>query len=191
MLMPCPRAEDGRTAFATACTSSAPLRTLHAGVTPAEFERIAVAALDELPPWARQAMANVALVIEAEDLVEPDIYGIYDGVALPDRDGAEPFEPARIVLYQVPLEADFGNDPVRLVEEIRTTVLHEIGHHFGLDEGQLDDLGYGYRIPPIAGHSGPRGGLRSDPTLRDRSGRNARSAPRPEVRPPVSTRSPT
>ena len=112
-------------------------------MTPAEFEGIAVAALDELPPWARQAMANVALVIEAEDLVEPDIYGIYDGVALPDRDGAEPFEPARVVLYQVPLEADFGNDPVRLVEEIRTTVLHEIGHHFGLDEGQLDDLGYG------------------------------------------------
>ena len=113
------------------------------GVTPAEFERIAVAALDELPPWARQAMANVALVIEAEDPVEPDIYGIYDGVALPDRDGAEPLEPARIVLYQVPLEADFGNDPVRLAEEIRTTVLHEIGHHFGLDEDRLDELGYG------------------------------------------------
>jgi predicted Zn-dependent protease with MMP-like domain len=112
-------------------------------VTAAEFEQIAVAALDELPPWARQAMANVALVIEDEDPVEPDVYGIYDGIALPDRDAGEPLEPARIVLYRVPLEADFGPDPIRLADEIRTTVLHEIGHHFGLDEGRLDDLGYG------------------------------------------------
>jgi predicted Zn-dependent protease with MMP-like domain len=111
-------------------------------VTPSEFERIAVAALDELPPWARQAMANVALVIEDEDRLEPDIYGVYDGVALPDRDGGDPVEPARIVLYRVPLEADFGDDPALLAEEIRTTVLHEIGHHFGLDEERLADLGY-------------------------------------------------
>ena len=112
-------------------------------VTPSEFERIAVAALDELPPWARQAMANVALVIEDEDPIEPDIYGVYDGVALPDRDGGEPLEPARIVLYRVPLEADFGDDPRLLADEIRTTVLHEIGHHFGMDEDRLDELGYG------------------------------------------------
>ena len=57
-------------------------------MTPSEFERIAVAALDELPPWARQAMANVALVIEEDDPIEPDIYGVYDGVALTDRDAA-------------------------------------------------------------------------------------------------------
>jgi len=112
-------------------------------VTPSEFERIAVAALDELPPWARQAMANVALVIEDEDPIEPDIYGVYDGVALTDRDGGEPLEPARIVLYRVPLETDFGDDEPRLIEEIRTTLLHEIGHHFGLDEDRLHDLGYG------------------------------------------------
>ncbi len=111
-------------------------------MTPSEFERIAVAALDELPPWARRAMANVALVIEDEDPVEPDIYGVYDGVALPDRDGGDPLEPARIVLFQVPLEADFGDDPRLLADEIRTTVLHEIGHHFGLDEDRLADLGY-------------------------------------------------
>jgi predicted Zn-dependent protease with MMP-like domain len=112
-------------------------------VTPAEFEQIAVAALHELPAWARRAMANVALVIEDEDPLEADIYGIYDGVALTDRDGGEPLEPARIVLYRIPLEADFRDDPRRLADEIRTTVLHEIGHHFGLDEGRLEDLGYG------------------------------------------------
>ena len=112
-------------------------------MTPAEFEQIAVAALDELPPWARQAMANVALVIDDEDPLEPDIYGIYDGVALTERDGGEPLEPARIVLYRIPLGADFGDDPLQLAEEIRTTVLHEIGHHFGMDEDRLDELGYG------------------------------------------------
>ena len=112
-------------------------------MTPAEFEQIALAALRELPAWAVKALANVIVLFEDEDSAEPDIYGIYDGVALPDRDGGEPVEPARIHLYRRPLVADFGHDPVQLAEEIRVTVLHEIAHHFGIDDDRLEELGYG------------------------------------------------
>jgi predicted Zn-dependent protease with MMP-like domain len=112
-------------------------------VTAAEFEQIALAALRELPPWAVEALANVVVLFEEEDAAEPDIYGIYDGVALPDRDGGEPVEPARIHLYRAPLVADFGHDPAELAEEIRVTVLHEIAHHFGIDDDRLEELGYG------------------------------------------------
>ena len=112
-------------------------------MTPAEFEQIALAALRELPPWAVEALANVVVLFEEEDAEEPDIYGVYDGVALPDREGGEPVEPARIHLYRVPLIADFGHDPVELAEEIRVTVLHEIAHHFGIDDDRLEELGYG------------------------------------------------
>ncbi len=112
-------------------------------MTPGEFEQIALQAVQELPPWAREALVNVALLFEDEDPVEPDIYGLYDGVPLPDRDGGEPIEPARIHLYRVPLTADFGHDPAVLAHEIRVTVLHEIAHHFGIDDARLEELGYG------------------------------------------------
>ena len=58
------------------------------------------------------------------------------------RYGGEPIEPARIHLYRVPLIADFGDDPAELADEIRVTVLHEIAHHFGIDDDRLHDLGY-------------------------------------------------
>jgi predicted Zn-dependent protease with MMP-like domain len=112
-------------------------------VTPAEFEQIALHAVQELPSWARDALENVILLFEDADPIEPDIYGIYDGVPLPDRAGGDPIEPARIHLYRVPLMADFGDDPAELAHEIRVTVLHEIAHHFGIDDDRLEELGYG------------------------------------------------
>jgi predicted Zn-dependent protease with MMP-like domain len=51
--------------------------------------------------------------------------------------------PARISIYRRPLEEDFGDDPARLEEEIRITVLHELAHYFGMEEDRLTDLGYG------------------------------------------------
>ena len=106
------------------------------------FTRLVAEALDELPPWAAAALDNVAVMIADEDPDDADLYGVYDGTALPDRVGDARDEPARILVYRLPLTEDFP-EPAALRREVRITVLHEIAHHFGLDEDRLDDLGYG------------------------------------------------
>lgn len=104
------------------------------------FEEQVRAALDDLPPEFAAALENVAVVIEEENPEEPDIFGWYDGVG-PGRDHAGAL-PDRIVIYRRPLEQAFPN-PTELRREIRITVLHEIGHFFGLDEERIRELGYG------------------------------------------------
>jgi predicted Zn-dependent protease with MMP-like domain len=111
-------------------------------VDPASFDRVVAAAVAELPSWAAEALRNVAVLVADEDPDDPDLYGVYDGVALPDREGGEPLQPSRIFIYRRPLVEDCRSE-ADLREEIRVTVLHEIGHHFGLDEDRLEELGYG------------------------------------------------
>ncbi len=104
-----------------------------------EFEEEVRAALDDLPPELAAALENVAIVVEDENAEEPDLYGWYDGFgpgtapagALPDR----------IVVYRIPLEQEFP-DPDERRRQIRITVLHEVGHFFGLDEDRIRELGY-------------------------------------------------
>jgi len=100
------------------------------------------AALDSLPPHLAAALRNVAVVVEDENREEPDLYGLYEGIPLPERGGDVPGAlPDKITIYRVPLEEEF---PVanELEREIRITVLHELGHYFGLDEDRLAELGY-------------------------------------------------
>ena len=108
------------------------------------FEEHVQRALESLPDDLRRAMSNVAIVVEDENPEEPDLLGLYTGVPLTDR-GAESYAgalPDKIEIYRVPLEEEFGDDPELLEEEIRVTVLHEIAHHFGIDEERLDELGW-------------------------------------------------
>ena len=101
-------------------------------------------ALDSLPAELQQAMSNVEIVVEDENPEDPDIFGLYLGIPLVDR-GAESYAgvlPDKIAIYRVPLEAEFGDDPDVLEDEIRITVLHEIAHHFGIDEDRLTELGW-------------------------------------------------
>ena len=105
-----------------------------------DFEAEVRAALDRVPPELARALENVAVVVEEENEEEPDIYGWYDGLG-PGRDHTGAL-PDRIVLYRRPLVADFP-DVEELRRQIRITVLHEIGHFFGLDEDRIDELGYG------------------------------------------------
>jgi predicted Zn-dependent protease with MMP-like domain len=98
----------------------------------ASFEEHVRNALDMLPPNLAQALENVAVVIEEENADEPDLYGLFDW---PE------YMPAKISIYRRPLVEDF-DDPTELEEEIRVTVLHELAHYFGMDEGQIADLGY-------------------------------------------------
>ena len=99
------------------------------------------AALDELPPNLASALTNVAVVVEDENLDDPDLYGLYHGVPLPERSDMAGMPPDTISIYRLPLEESFP-DPEELREEIRITVLHELAHYFGLDEDRLAELGY-------------------------------------------------
>ncbi len=101
------------------------------------------ASLDELPDWALPLLANVVVLVEDEDPAEPDLYGVYDGIPLTERYDGDPVEPALVTVFRTPLVKDFGHDPAVLRAEIRMTILHEIAHHFGLDEDRLEELGYG------------------------------------------------
>ena len=99
------------------------------------------AALDELPPNIAEALRNVAVVVEDENPEDPDLLGLYHGVPLPERGDMAGMPPDTISIYRVPLEESFP-DPGELQEEVRITVLHELGHYFGLDEDQIAALGY-------------------------------------------------
>ena len=105
-----------------------------------DFEEHLRAALDDLPPELAAALENVAVVVEEEHPDEPDLFGWYDGVG-PGHDPAGAL-PDRIVIYRRPLERAFPAVG-ELRREIRITVLHEVGHFFGLDEDRIDELGYG------------------------------------------------
>jgi len=117
-----------------------------------DFARALREALLELPPMFRDALANVAVVVEewpADDLlnelgVPPDdtLYGFYHGVPLPERSVLDSgLLPDKISVYRGPLMEDFP-DRNELCRQIRITLLHEIGHYFGMDEEELSRLGY-------------------------------------------------
>ena len=108
------------------------------------FEDHVRAALESLPPELQRAMSNVEIVVEEENAEEPDLYGLYLGIPLTERgEGYAGVLPDKIAIYRIPLEEEFGDDPDVLEEEIRITVVHEIAHHFGIDEDRIAELGWG------------------------------------------------
>jgi predicted Zn-dependent protease with MMP-like domain len=126
-----------------------PRRARH--LTRAEFEGLVDEALASVPERFKTFLANTAVVVEDEPSAEvraemelaPDetLYGLYEGVPLTERTTADDTIPDRVVIYRTPLVEEFADDRAAIRREIRITVLHEIGHHFGLDE---DDLGEEY-----------------------------------------------
>jgi predicted Zn-dependent protease with MMP-like domain len=109
-----------------------------------DFEEHVRAALDSLPPELQRAMSNVEIVVEDENREDPDLFGLYLGIPLTERgiDGYDGALPDKIAIYRIPLEEEFGDDPEVLEEEIRITVVHEIAHHFGIDEDRIAELGW-------------------------------------------------
>jgi len=105
------------------------------------FDDHVKAALDSLPADIASALDNIVLLIEDEHPDDPDLYGLYEGIPLPERGDMAGELPDRITIFRIPLEEEFP-DPAELEREIRITVLHEIGHYFGLDEDRLAQLGY-------------------------------------------------
>jgi predicted Zn-dependent protease with MMP-like domain len=114
------------------------------------FERLVEDALREIPKRFRDAMANVAVVVEDEpspgvldDLgIEPPdtLFGLYQGTPLPERNWSHPDpHPDRISIYQWPIEeacADEGEIRDTIIE----TVIHEFGHYFGLSEEEIEEI---------------------------------------------------
>ena len=90
-------------------------------------------ALDTLPPELAAKLENVAVVVEDENPDDPDLFGLFQ---------EEPYLLAKISIYRLPLEEEFGHDPAELEREIRITVLHELAHYFGIEEDRLEELGY-------------------------------------------------
>jgi predicted Zn-dependent protease with MMP-like domain len=106
------------------------------------FEEHVQRALESLPPQLAAALDNVAILIEDEHPEDPDLFGLYDGIPLPERTSADSGRlPDRITIYRLPLVETF-TDPEELEDEIRITVLHELAHYFGIDEDRLEELGY-------------------------------------------------
>ena len=105
------------------------------------FEEHVRRALDSLPDEVAAALDNVAVVIEDENPEDPDLFGLYHGIPLPERSSYQGALPDRISIYRLPLEDEFA-DPDELEREIRITVLHELAHYFGFDEDKIAELGY-------------------------------------------------
>ncbi len=116
-----------------------------------QFERLVQRALDDLPDDILAMLDNVDVVIEDEpenslraDGLPPDeeLFGLYQGVPRTERDaGYSMVLPDKITLYRGPLERSCRSR-ADLAREVRVTVVHELGHHFGLDEDRLEELGW-------------------------------------------------
>jgi predicted Zn-dependent protease with MMP-like domain len=109
----------------------------------ASFERLVEAALDEIPDELASLIRNVVVLVEDDAPPDdPDLLGLYDGVALTERYGDYGMQlPDRIFVFRNPL-LRMCRDEEELVHEVRVTVVHEVAHHFGIDDDRLHDLGY-------------------------------------------------
>ena len=108
------------------------------------FEALVDQALDQIPEEIASLVHNLVVLVEDEPPEdEPaDLLGLYDGVALTERDSSVAVQlPDRIFIFRGPL-LDFCNSEEELVKEVRITVVHEIAHHFGIDDARLHELGY-------------------------------------------------
>jgi predicted Zn-dependent protease with MMP-like domain len=115
------------------------------------FRTMVEQALASIPDRFRPFLDNVAVEVAAcpprrvlRQLGLGDdeaLYGYYEGTPLTERGPeSEPMYPDRIWIYQEPLEEDYADDAAEIVRQIRITVLHEIGHHFGLEDADMEHL---------------------------------------------------
>ena len=112
-------------------------------MTRERFEALVDQALDEIPDELASLVRNVVVLVEDDAPADdPDLLGLYDGVALTERAANHALElPDRIFVYRNNL-LDMCDSEEELVEEVNITVVHEIAHHFGIDDDQLHELGY-------------------------------------------------
>lgn len=120
-----------------------------------QFERLVVRALRRLPPEIRVHLANVEIVIEDEPTAEQreadggygvddgsELFGLYEGTPLTARGGDYSMVlPDKITIFRRPIERACET-PDEMAHEVRVTVIHELAHHFGIEEDRIAELGW-------------------------------------------------
>ena len=114
-----------------------------------QFERLVHKALSDIPPDIRLSIQNVDIVVDNVASMnqiagtgienEMELLGLYEGIPLTERYGYDMVLPDKITLFQKPIESICDNQE-QITEEISKTLIHEIAHHFGLDDNHLDQL---------------------------------------------------
>lgn len=107
------------------------------------FEGLVADALDAIPNELAELMDNVIVLVEDRHDDEADLLGLYEGIPLTERDDYGGFAmPDRVTVFRVPLCAMCESEE-ELVDQVTITVIHELAHHFGIDDDVLHDLGWG------------------------------------------------
>ncbi len=114
-----------------------------ARMDPQRFDQLVSDALDLIPPKLTAALDNVVVLVADRHPEDGELLGLYEGVALTERDSSYAGSlPDTITVYrEALLEFCDTNDDV--VHEVAVTVIHEIAHHFGIDDDRLHELGWG------------------------------------------------
>ena len=105
-----------------------------------EFEALVADALEEIPQELRKEMENVAIIIDDES-PPGGLYGLYEGIPLTKRGTYAGVRPDQITLFLATI-CQSARTLDDLAQRVRVTVLHEVGHHFGLEEARLHELGW-------------------------------------------------
>ena len=119
-------------------------------MNPKTFERYVTQAVESLPDQFKEALSNIEIVIEdvpsarvRRELGDEPLLGLYEGIPLPERELGGASMPDKISIYREEI-LRLGFSGTDLVDEIRLTVLHEIGHYFGLDDEELEQFEPGW-----------------------------------------------
>lgn len=117
----------------------------------ARFERLVDDAIADLPKPFLEKLQNVCVIVEdypSEELLQrmeiprgSTLLGLYEGTPLTERGFEAPLFPDRIWIFQQPIEEECGNESC-IKEEIQTTIKHEVAHFFGIDDDELEEMGY-------------------------------------------------
>ena len=111
-------------------------------MTPQRFDELVGDALDLIPPDLASAIDNVVILVADRNADEPDLLGLYEGIALTERDSWYAGSlPDTITIYREALQ-DVCASETEVVDEVAITVIHEIAHHFGIDDDRLHELGW-------------------------------------------------
>lgn len=109
---------------------------------PERFEELVSDALDLIPPELARAVDNVVVLVSDRHPDDPDLLGLYEGIALTERDSAYGGAlPDTITIFRESLLEICTTDD-EVVEEVAITVIHELAHHFGIDDERLHQLGW-------------------------------------------------
>ncbi|MCX6483664.1 MAG: metallopeptidase family protein [Mycobacterium sp.] len=107
------------------------------------FEELVSEALDLIPSELARAIDNVVILVVDRHPEEPELLGLYQGVALTERDSMYAGAlPDTITIYSESL-LEICDTEADVVEEVTITVIHELAHHFGIDDDRLHELGWG------------------------------------------------